>query len=130
MIKSIIFFILCAFIGNGCISTLAYLDTKRDLEKIAIKAVDIPGGAGIGIDLSAGKILAEKPGKQFVAAVGDALLLYGGYYFYNKEKDNKEEKKEKRETNIVVNGSENNVVVINGQNNNVRTEHDESVENE
>jgi len=43
----------------------------------AIKAVDIPGGMGFAVDISATEIISEHLWTQIGAALLDALLVYG-----------------------------------------------------
>lgn len=86
---------------SGCLSAWSYHSSAEELRKnriyasgdsnairaldmgvspsVAIKAVQLDGGAGIGIDVTHWEALKANPLRQTAAALGDAVMLYVGY---------------------------------------------------
>jgi len=89
--KKISILILLAMIAlsAGC-SSMVYRDSKREIaierammvstnQESAIRAVQLNGGVGIGVNVLAGEAIMRHPVKQFIAAATDAALIYGAY---------------------------------------------------
>lgn len=145
-IASILVVLMFVTISSGCLSVASHQASMKEMrreviissgnkdamealrmgasEKAAIRAVPLPGGAGIGIDVSNWKALGRHPVRQAVAAVGDVGLIYGlseGYRALT------EDDKDDRGGNGN-NTSGGDTIVIQGDGNNVNTGDVEVVE--
>lgn len=80
---------LSILIISGCFSPGVYQESKQKValrrailsnNQAAIQAIRLgKDSVGLGIDLTKLEVLKEQPLKQTVAAVADALLIWGGY---------------------------------------------------
>ena len=122
---SIILLLIC-LINSGCASYLVYNNSREKIilrnavnskDNNAIKAIALNnGGAGIGIDIASCDTLTEQPFLQFMAALYDALTIYGGYKV---EKSVAGSSSGHSLSSITISGQNNNVVIVNGDNNSV-----------
>jgi hypothetical protein len=93
--------VFVAISTSGCMSLWSYEASKREIQRdrvlasgneravdlivagcapdVAIRAVALEGGAGIGVDVANLAALTKHPARQTGAAVLDALLMYGSY---------------------------------------------------
>jgi len=94
--------LLAAILFNtGCASYLVARDSQREISRnrivasqdknaleylrcgippeVAIRAIPINNGIGLGVDLFSLDVLTNQPSRQIAAAVIDAILAYGAY---------------------------------------------------
>lgn len=130
---------IVSVIGSGC-SAVSYQSSKREIatERIfasgdqnavnamrmgvppesAVKAIQIPGGVVMAVDISAIDVLMKHPVRQVLSAAGDAVLLYGAYEGVLWLQDQFEEDEKDKSVNIIVNNSDD-TTIITGDDNDV-----------
>ncbi|MFH0907183.1 MAG: hypothetical protein V1929_00270 [bacterium] len=97
---------------NGCASYLVMKSSEQEVR--AIKATQLDGGAGIGIDISAVQALTEHPFLQLGAAVVDAGLIYGGYRVLDAADQRINGVDDQPRTEVQINNSPNAQVTVSG----------------
>jgi len=114
-----------AIFGSGCCSYAVLKDSQKKIayrravaegNDVAIKAIPMGDGVGLGIDISNIDALTEQPFMQLGAAILDLLIVYGGYEALNNDGGSKDDQ---GGIQLTVNGNENSVdlMTINGDNN-------------
>lgn len=107
---------------SGCLSTVSYRSSVEQLKREpAIKAVEVDGGAGIGIDLLNLDALTLNPTRQVLAAVGDALLLYGTWSLIDEFNSSGSGGSNQRNIQVNISNSDNAMVNIEGDSDSTST---------
>jgi len=145
---TVIVLIIAMTLFSGCASYLSYQSSQEEIarERViasgnkdamdavkmgvpanqALKAVPIPGGAGIAIDVTNLDALKKHPWRQLGAALLDLGLMYGTYegvrYLNDESKDDDDDKSSIRVTG---DGNEVNVTTVNGDGNNGNADHED-----
>lgn len=115
--------LLAALISSGCLSAMSYkasldewnaMQPEQAQDDVAIKAVEIEDGAGIGLDFFNLEALKLNTGRQILAAVGDAVIIYGGYKIEQKINGSSGGGGSQRNVHINISNSDNANVSVSG----------------
>jgi hypothetical protein len=112
-------------LSSGCASYSSYNASSRELNSPAIRAVQLDGGAGIGVDIGAIDTLMQHPIRQTLAALLDAGTLYAA--IEGIDSLNGSDKEDNTTYNATSGDSVD--ITINGENNTVNIGNTEEVTN-
>ena len=98
----------------GCASYMvARGSQERVMQRRAINAHAVDGGAAISVDLLSLDVLTERPGAQVLAALFDAGTIWGGAYLVDKyliNNDRSSKSDSSRRSEIVIKGDGNTII--------------------